>query len=110
METYIYALFGMWFSLEIFVSFDLKTLDCLLRKCLCQGWATLFGWRATLETNLDYAGRYKYPKDIFIDKTVFFINLLKRSTLRGICSVRHNVLQIVDKHKHLHCFIGGDIL
>jgi len=51
---------------------------------LDQGWATLFGSRATLETNLVYAGHLKYPKDIFIDKTMCFINLLKRRTIRGI--------------------------
>ncbi len=54
---------------------------------LDQGWATLFDSRATLETNLIYAGHYKCPKAKFIDKTMFFINLLKRSILRCIFSV-----------------------
>ncbi len=45
----------------------------ILRYTLEQEWATLLGSRATLETNLVYAGHYKYPKDLFIDKTMFFL-------------------------------------
>ena len=59
-----------------------------------QGWATLFDSRATLETNLVYAGHYKYTEDIFIDKTMFFVNLWKISTLRGIFSVYKTCLNI----------------
>jgi len=33
----------------------------ILRYTLEQEWATLLGSRATLETNLVYAGHYKYP-------------------------------------------------
>ncbi len=62
---------------------------------LYQGWATLFGSRATLETNLVYAGHNKYPKDIFIDKTMFFINFLKISILRGILVYKKNLLKYI---------------
>jgi len=42
-----------------------------MRDLLEQGWATLFGSRATFETKLVYADHYKYTEDIFIEKQWF---------------------------------------
>jgi len=50
---------------------------------LNQGWATFFVSRATLRTNLVYAGHYKYTEDIFIDKTMFFCQSLENKYIKG---------------------------
>ena len=62
-----------------------------------QWWATLFGSRATLATNLVYTGQYKYNKDLFDlafeRKWVFKVHFLKRSILSGILNVFSTTLK-----------------
>jgi len=56
-----------------------------------QGWVIIFGWRATMETKLVYAGQYKYRMELidlnFERKKAFISPFSKKSISRGIFNV-----------------------